>query len=188
MPSVTFNRLKPDDKSRLKRLKLSLWVLTIVFVSHGMFGAFPEIFPITRWAMFSESHGRPVEPLKQIVRFRVEVTTVGGEQFLLKDSQLANLFGFNTLRYNLIRYNLQHIATNPDLSHQSEAIDFIMELLKKRYDDTVVQFDIYEYVYIIDYDRHPSIDYTTADSTGLLASVRVEDKSVQRFWEEEAGD
>lgn len=47
--------LTGQDRKLLRRLKLGLFTATLIFIIHALPGSFmPEIYPITRWAMFSE--------------------------------------------------------------------------------------------------------------------------------------
>ena len=47
--------LTGQDRKLLRRLKLGLFATTVLFIIHALPGSFiPELYPITRWAMFSE--------------------------------------------------------------------------------------------------------------------------------------
>lgn len=172
MPSPIQNQFDPDDKKRLKRLKLSLWFLTILVVSHGLFGAFPEIYPITRWGMYSFSDGTPLELTEgYLMRWWIQVTDAEGDIHLISDRQLASQFRFNAASLDLVLLNITQLAEGTDDMLQQSSADFIVGLLTQRYGDTVQGFEVHRYAHLLDYAKFPSVNEATPDFIDVMVRV-----------------
>ncbi len=179
MPSISRKHLHDDDTKRLKRLKFGLWILTILFISHGLFGAFPEIYPVTRWGMYSFANGQEFELTEgYLMRWWVQVTTLDGEVHLLSDQQLAGQFRFNAASLDLIRLNMSELATSPDKAVQQASADFMLDLLTQRFGEDIQAFEIHRYAHQLDYSQFPSIDEDTPDFVDVMICLSSSGQSI----------
>jgi hypothetical protein len=189
MPSPIYNRLHPNDKKRLKRLKFGLWIMIILFVSHGMFGMFPEIYPITRWGMYSFANGDPVELAEgYLFRWWIQVIDSDNNLHRVSDRQLAGQFRFNAASRDLILLNITQLAENANPESQQESADFLLNLIEQRYGENIQAFEVHRYAHLLDYARFPSVNEDTPDFIDVMVRVSGDGQSIEQVVERGSND
>lgn len=162
--------LSLDEQKLLRRLKLSLWLITVLFVVHGMMPQFPEIYPITRWAMFSEA--RP-KVLRQgdFIFYELQAHAANGETYHVTQDNY-----FSGLRLTSAAGNMAFIAMHfasqveePD--RQAEYARSLFERLEDTYGIPMTQVDVWRFYYPIDYERFPAWNPNKPDERRLVARL-----------------
>jgi len=187
MPSPIYYQLKPDDRKRLKRLKLTMWFFTVLFVVHGMFGWLQEIYPITRWSMYAQAYVNGGVELNEGYFFRWYLVANLSEdrQVELMDSTLAAQFRYNSASIDTIRLNFTQLIESDDPAEQAESAEFFRALLVRRYgEENLESFEVHRHAHLIDYSRFPSLDFETADYVHVMARVSGDGETIEQMEED----
>ncbi len=173
-------RILADDELRLlRRLKLSLWCMTLVFVFHGMPAKYPELYPLTRWAMFSEADRGPKE-LRQgySILYELEATDIEGTTHTVTQRQLYRNIPMSTASPNLAFITMHQAAQLEEPDLQAESAMNIFNQLHTLYGE-MERVEVWRLYYGIDYDRLPHVDYTQPDRRQLIAVLTDEGQRIE---------
>lgn len=156
-----------SDRKFLKRLKLILWATTLLFVLHALPGALMiEMYPITRWAMFSF----PYSPLSEgsVSYLEVHVTDVQGDVIIIPYYDLFDSVPVGSVQDTLSTQLLSNASglpsggaaeMSPDVPEQARQALF--ERLDVIVDKEIAQVEIWRLYYDLDYARFPSVDFSS---------------------------
>ncbi|MBC7871579.1 MAG: hypothetical protein H7Y09_12125 [Chitinophagaceae bacterium] len=163
--------LSPDERKLLKRLKLTLWMLTILFVIHGLGGLFRlrELYPITRWWMYSNISRGHVE-LREgyLIQFEIRAKDINGNEQRLRHARIGvpTTSGTGNLAADAVyaAYNAQ------DPAIQQVSRQYIFNRLEFIYGVPFEEVQIWRIMFAMDYDQFPYIDLATYSYDEYLTS------------------
>lgn len=154
--------LSPDELKLLKRLKLALWCVTLLFILHALPARFPELYPITRWAMFSEADRIPRELTEgYLARYELRAEAANGIVYDLPQEALYAGIPIGSSNSNVSFTTMVDsiLSLNPD--HQQQAQRALLTRLERIYDTAFVRVEVWRHYHEIDFDRYPHVDFVT---------------------------
>lgn len=168
------------DRKLLKRVKLTLWAVTLVFFIHGVLAIFPEVYPITRWAMFSDADRPPkalfVGPTE---RLEAHVTHGDGEVTIVPFEQLYDSIPLGSARGYISFWILSHAAgnstTTPEMQRQARKALF--DRLEIIFGISITRVEIWYMQFPVDYTTYPYVDYSQPSLRELVAELTLADQA-----------
>ena len=134
-----------------------------------MAAKFPELYPITRWAMFSEADRGPKELREgDFILYELEAVDANGETHLVTQRKFYSNIPMSTASVNLAFVTMHNAAQVEDPELQAEYSLVVFEQLASLY-GPVEEVEVWRLYHGIDYDRFPHVDYTQADRRELIA-------------------
>lgn len=167
------------DRKLLKRVKLTLWAVTLVFLIHGLLAFLREAYPITRWAMFSEADRPPKTLFAGPVEYlEAHVTHGDGDVTIVPFDKLYDSVPLSSAKGNIAFWVLSHAAGNSEttLEMQKQARAALFDRLEVMFGSSVTHVDIWYMQFAIDYTTYPYVDYSQPDLRELVAELTPADR------------
>jgi hypothetical protein len=177
--------LSDDERKLLSRLKLVLWFVTLLFILHALPAAiFPEAYPLTRWAMFSEVN-IGFHPLQEgyLVRHLVHAVDVNGAEYTVQQEELYQGIPISSAYVNIARLAMSNAAIpdedlvdNPgNVRDRAQARQAIFDRLERKFGIEFTSFDVIRDYIEIDYTRYPYVDFSQPAHTEVVAIINKSD-------------
>jgi hypothetical protein len=179
--------LSDSERKLLYRLKMALWFITILFILHALPAAvFPEAYPLTRWAMFSEANtGFHVLQEGYLGRHWLRAVDASGAVYTVKQEELYQGIPISSAYVNIARLAMfnaslpdEELVENPaNVVERAQARQAIFDRLDRKFGVEFISFEVIRDYIEIDYTRYPYVDFTQPAHTEVLAFIEKADLS-----------
>lgn len=173
--------LSDDERKLLSRLKLALWFVTLLFIMHALPAAiFPEAYPLTRWAMFSEANiGFHALQEGYLVRHLVRAVDVNGAVYTVQQEELYQGIPISSAYVNIARLAMSNAALpdeqlvdNPgSVRDRTQARQAIFDRLERKFGVEFISYEIIRNYIQIDYTQYPYVNFNNPAHTQVVTVI-----------------
>ncbi len=180
-PSTGPRPLSDAERKLLYRVKITLWFVSLLFILHALPAAiFPEAYPLTRWAMFSEANiGYHELKEDNLVRYSLRAVDVNGTSYEVIEHALYQGIPVSTAHINIARLAMSNASLTDkmlaegkaDVAARAQARQTIFDRLERKFGVEFVSYEIIRDFFEIDYSRYPYVDFNQPVHTEIAALV-----------------
>ncbi len=161
--------ISDGDLKLLRKLKLSMFAMLVVVIVHSAAAKFPELYPLTRWAMYSQAKEGPLE-LRQgyLLTYEVVVTYKDGEVHTFTNNDFYAGLKLTSARSNLAALAMVNAVDPEDPTVQEEYMSGLFERAETLEGVPAQRIEVYRKGHLIDYDNFPPVDFDRTDVRDLM--------------------
>ncbi len=168
--------LTAKDQKLLKKLRWGIVIVSLIFVFHAIpRHKLPEVYPITRWAMFS---GTRNYKLDAGTHYEVHVEDINGESYLFDYSENANSSTGTIYRtsgasqHDDVGFSiLEVLATTDDASTWETYRLALIDRIEQHYEIEVSEAELWRVTYPVDMNEFPYVDYDNPSENTYLSDL-----------------